>query len=271
MTINTARKIILLCTGFNLIAEYSARGLVGFFYQLLPVWLFLAYFTFFHMILHVSSVTGGSDKAVLLSAMTLGLPYIFFSTGTAFFTSEIAGFLIITFTIMFFMWGLTQTWLPLSAGGHIFGWNVSEFRLSLRGWAVCIAYLILFMVFSFPGAIKAPLYLYAVSFGVILLFAYLTLREVNRSKNEFKSVGDNNIVNDDTIPKNPSMFIPVWFIITSGIGLISGTLIPLYFESLGTERLYYPTAFILMTFWTIVTGVLLLLDRKRVGAFRLPY
>jgi hypothetical protein len=270
MRLDTARKIILLCTGFNLIAEYSVRGPIGFFYQLLPVWLFLAYFTFFHMILHVASITGGSDKAVLLAAMTLGLPYIFFSTGTAFFTGEIVGFLVITFTIMFFMWGLTQTWLPLSAGGHVFGWGVSEFHLSLRGWIVCIAYLILFLAFSFLGAIKGPLYLYVVSFGIILVFAYLTLREINSSKRDSRFVRDNERTHDESIPKEQSVLIPSWFIVTAVVGLISGTVIPLYFESMGTERLYYPTAFIVMTLWTIVTGAVLLLERKRTDLFHLP-
>jgi hypothetical protein len=44
----------------------------------------------------------------------------------------------------------------------------------------------------------------------------------------------------------------------------------LYFESLGSERLYYPTAFIVMTLWTVVTGIALLLERRRTGTFRLP-
>ena len=268
--LDTARKIILLCTGFNLIAEYSVRGVAGFFYQLLPVWLFLVYFTFFHMILHVASITGGSDRAVLLAAMTLGLPYIFFSTGTAFFTGEIVGYLLITFTIMFFMWGLTQTWLPLAAGGHIFGWEVSDFRLSIRGWTVCIAYLILFLAFSFLGAIKGPLYLYAVSFALVLLFAYLTLREIQSGKNDTELVGNTKRVHDDSIVEEGVAFVPLWFIITAAVGLISGTMIPLYFESLGTERLYYPTAFIVMTLWTIVTGIALLLERKKTGTFHLP-
>jgi len=267
MKLDTARKIILLCTGFNLVAEYSARGPVGFFYHLLPVWLFLAYFTFFHMILHVASITEGSDRAVLLAAMTLGLPYIFFSTGTAFFTGEIVGYLVITFTMMFFMWGLTQTWLPLAAGGHIFGWDVSEFRLSTRGWAVCIGYLILFLAFSFPGSIKGPPYLYALSFAIILLFAYLTLREIQHGKNDERN---NESVRVDLIANEGSMFIPLWFVMTTAAGLISGTVIPLYFESLGSERLYYPTAFIVMTLWTVVTGIALLLERRRTGTFRLP-
>lgn len=37
MTLETLREIVVLCTGFNLIAEYLVRGTAGFFYQLLPI------------------------------------------------------------------------------------------------------------------------------------------------------------------------------------------------------------------------------------------
>jgi hypothetical protein len=270
MALDTGRKIILLCTGFNLIAEFSVRGINGFFYRLLPVWLFLAYFTFFHMILHVSSVTRGSDKAVLLSAMTLGVPYIFFSTGTAFFTGEIVGFLVITFTIMFFMWGLTQTLLPLAVGGYIFGWNLSGFRLSRRGWIACIGYLIFFLVFSFIESIKGPLYLYVVAIGIILLSAHFTLREINRAKRDSESVDSSERVNVESIQRELPGAIPVWFIITTVAGLISGIVIPVYFEPFGIERLYYPIAFVVLTLWTIVTGAVLFLIRRNTGSLYLP-
>jgi hypothetical protein len=270
MVLDAARKIILLCTGFNLVAEFSVRGIAGFFFGLLPIWLFLAYFAFFHMILHVSSVTGGSDKAVLLSAMTLGLPHIFFSTGTAFFTGEIVGFLVITFTIMFFMWGLTQTWLPLAAGGYIFGWDLSGFRLSRRGWIACLGYLSFFLVFSFVGAIKGPLYLYSVAIGAILLSAYFTLREIDRTKRDSESAGGSERANVESIPKRLPELIPALFIVTAVVGLTSGMVIPVYFESSGAERLYYPTAFTVMILWTIAAGAFLLLTRKRAGPIHMP-
>nr|KXH77194.1 MAG: hypothetical protein AM324_12910 [Candidatus Thorarchaeota archaeon SMTZ1-83] len=262
MALDTARRIILLCTGFNLIAEYSARGIVGFFYQLLPVWLFLAYFTFFHMIAHVASVTKGSERAVLFAAISLGLPFIIFSTGTAFATGEIIGYLTIIFIIMFFMWGLTQTWLPLAAGGYFFGWDISDYRLSDKGWILCIAYLIAFCAFSFIGAVKGPLYLYALSVGFILLFAYLTIREI-RTFEEGHPIGRRKErPHVDSNYTEQHSFIPLWFIVTAVVGLSVGTIIPLYFG--------YAIAFIVMTLWTIVTGTALLLYRKGHSAFPLP-
>jgi hypothetical protein len=75
---------------------------------------------------------------------------------------------------------------------------------------------------------------------------------------------------DESILKDESVFILLWLIVTAAVGLISGPVIPLYFESLGTERLYYPTAFMVMTLWTIVTGLVLPLERRKTGAFHLP-
>ena len=268
--ISSKYKIILFCTIYNLIAEFSTRGIIGFFYNLMVLWLFLAYFTFFLIILHIAYISKGSDLAILFGSITWALPIAFFSTGTPFFTGEIIGYSLSIIIIMFFMWGMTQTWLPLYVSGKLFGWNIPDGNLSRKGWILCLLYLFGFCAFAFPGAIKGPIYLYVISI-ILMIFFILVTRKFIKSAKENPFQFRTSATNEKKYKQIRDYKILIYLFWLSVIAaLLTGIIIPFYYPLTRLDRPFYIQAFLLMILWSIISGVVLTIYRRKSGPFPMP-
>jgi len=263
-------KILLFCTIYNLIAEFSTRGIIGFFYNLMVIWLFLAYFTFFLIIIHIAYISKGSDIAILFGSITWALPIAFFSTGTPFFTGEIIGYSLSIIIITFFMWGMTQTWLPLYVSGKLFGWDIPDGKLSRKGWIICLIYLFGFCAFAFPGAIKGPIYLYLISIILMIIFIVLTRKFIKSAKENPPLFGTSSTADKKYKGVDDYMVLTYLFLLSVIAALLTGILIPLYFPLTSVVRPFYIQAFLLMILWSIISGVIQTIYRKKVGAFPMP-
>jgi hypothetical protein len=268
--ISSKYKIILFCTIYNLIAEFSTRGFIGFFYNLMVLWLFLAYFTFFLIILHIAYISKGSDLAILFGSITWALPIAFFSTGTPFFTGEIIGYSLSIIIIMFFMWGMTQTWLPLYVSGKLFGWNIPDSNLSRKGWILCLLYLFGFCAFAFPGAIKGPIYLYVISIILMIFFIVVTRKFIKSAKEnpvQFRT----SVTNEKKKKQIRDYKILIYLFWLSVIAaLLTGIIIPFYYPLTRLDRPFYIQAFLLMILWSIISGVVITIYRGKSGPFPMP-
>jgi hypothetical protein len=263
-------KIIFFCTIYNLIAEFSTRGIIGFFYNLMVLWLFLAYFTFFLIIIHIAYISKGSDIAILFGSVTWALPIAFFSTGTPFFTGEIIGYSLSIIIIMFFMWGMTQTWLPLYVSGKLFGWNIPDGELSRAGWVFCILYLFGFCAFAFPGAIKGPIYLYIISIILMVFFIVLTRKFINSAKENPPQFGVSISTEENYKKIGDYMILTYLFWVSVIAALLTGFIIPIYYPLTSVIRPFYIQAFLLMILLSIISGIIQTIYRKKVGPFPMP-
>ncbi len=263
-------KIILFCTIYNLIAEFSTRGIIGFFYNLMVLWLFLAYFTFFLIIIHIAYTSKGSDIAILFGSITWALPIAFFSTGTPFFTGEIIGYSLSIIIIMFFMWGMTQTWLPLYVSGKFFGWNIADGKLSRTGGIFCLLYLFGFCAFAFPGAIKGPIYLYIISIILIILFIVLTRKFIKSARENPPQFSTPPITEKTYRQIGDFTILTYLFWISVIVALLTGVIIPIYYPLTSVIRPFYIQAFLLMILWSVISGVVQTIYRNKVGPFPMP-
>ena len=244
----------------------SVRGFIGLFQGLLPLFLFLHYFTYFYIIIHFIGKSKGYDMAILAVSTTYSWFVMMFETGLVFIWGIISWFIFIPI-IFIGEWGILQTLLPLYLSEYYLGWHPSKTRLSKVGWILCVGYFALFCIFSFPGAIKGKPWLYILSFiafGINLLFARkLVLKGAE---------GDNtSIKNNET---RHSRFLLIWFILTIIIGVISGIVIPILFDPLTTRRgreMFYIQSFIIMTVWALISAIVILLWRYKKGRILLPY
>jgi hypothetical protein len=246
-------KTVLFCSGYNLFAEMTVRGFTGLFQGLLPVFLFFHYFSYFYIIIHFIGKSKGYGMAILAVATTYAWFVMILETGLAFIWGVISWIIFIPI-IFIGEWAILQTILPLYISGTYFGWKISNTRLSKVGWILCIGYLALFCIFSFPGAIKGSPWLYILSliaFGINIFLARKLLLKGGKKPPLTRKNNQNQ----------PSRFLLIWFILTISIGSISGLIFPFFFEPIITgegREIIYIQSFIIMTLWSLISGITIL-------------
>lgn len=259
-------KLVLVCSAFNVFAEMTVRGIFGLFQGLLPLFLFFHYVTYFYIIIHFIGKSRGYDMAVLAVGTAYAWFVMIFETGLA-FVWGIASWLIFIPIIFIGEWGILQTLLPLYISKKYLKIKLTESRLSKIGWVCCIGYLIVFCVFSFPGAIKGALWLYLLSFitfGFNLIVAWKLIK-----KGEQIDLRDMNIDKS----KN-SNFLVIWFILTIVIGIFSGIITPFLFQPLTTRNgreVFYVQSFTIMTLWSLLSAIVILGWRYKKNRLLMPY
>jgi hypothetical protein len=244
----------------------SVRGYTGFFQGLLPLFLFLHYFTYFYIIIHFLGKSKGYDMAILAIGTTYAWFVMIFETGLAFIWGIISWLIFIPI-IFIGEWGILQTLLPLYIAENYLGWHLSKTRLSKVGWIMCVGYFALFCIFSFPGAIKGKPWLYILSFiafGINLLLARkLVLKGAEKDIPSIKKDESGRF-----------RFLLIWFLLTIIIGVISSIVIPLLFDPFTTRRgteIFYIQSFIIMTVWSLISAIVILVWRYKKGSIVLPY
>ena len=139
LNMNRSWKTILAATGFNLLFEYSMRGVNNLLVQpVLPLVLFTVYFTLYAMLNDLIARFRLRDFHLLVAAFFFGTLYQFLVSGSAILLSSVLG---VNWTSLLFVvvvwWGLLQSVLTFYIANRVAprDWN---HRLSRIGWAVML-------------------------------------------------------------------------------------------------------------------------------------
>lgn len=151
----TLQPDILLCTLFNLLFEYSARGIEEFAQR---PWLVLAlfgiYFTYFAMLEDLILRFKLKNYEIFLVAFAYGLFPIAFLTGNL-YNKEIysgiifAGVNIGTLIIIgIFAWGVVQGMVTLYLGNRLSPRDWDHPRMGKIGWILALLYQTMVMIYA---------------------------------------------------------------------------------------------------------------------------
>lgn len=175
-------RIILLCTFFNILFEYSARGVTTFLQQpLLILSLCGIYFTFFAMVEDLMVRYCLKNYQVTLFAFLYGFIPEMFLSGNLFNQATSFGFFFFgislktLFVINFFAWGIMQSLITFYFANRI---NVRDWnhpRMGKVGWGLCVGYHVLIIVLarSNPYRPKGTPLSYAVALFLMIVVAVL--------------------------------------------------------------------------------------------------
>ncbi|MFX0137436.1 MAG: hypothetical protein ACFFDN_27600, partial [Candidatus Hodarchaeota archaeon] len=251
-------KMILFCTFYNLLFEFSMRGIYGFLDRFLAFWLFWIYFAFFNMIIHIAIISYGSERAILASVATFGIIPATYATGIIFIKPDLTGLnIIILIIVLFVWWGVLQTFFPLYMSGKLFGGKIQDGKLNKLGWILCLVYIAVFNYNAFTGAIKGVFQGYIIAFIIFLLlflWTFIELRKVNKTEKKYLTDNEQDLYD--------SKILEFGFYSTVIISFISGLILPLFDTPIG-ELHVYPKSIWLMSIWSIILLIITLIYKLK--------
>ena len=261
-------KAILFCSCYNLLFEFSMRGILGFFDRFLFFWLFFIYFSYFNIVIHVSSITHGSERVILATTASFGIILATLGTGIIFIDYSVIGLNILTLLIVLFVWwGVLQTFIPMYMSGKLFGYHFNNGQLKIWEFILYLIYLVIFNIIAFMESLKGPLHGYLLA-GIIFLMLFIwTIWEIKRE--ERKQVQDLPILEDEK-RYSESRLLDFGFISTVVISIFSGLILPIYYPPIGA-RAVYQAAIWLMSFWSLILlGITVIYKIKEKRPIPLP-
>ena len=194
-------KIILIATFFNLLFEYSLRGINNLQSQpFLPFILFAVYFTLFIIVEDLILRFKLKDYHLMVLAFFYGTIYCAFTSGIAFINPTFLGIAWVPLiAINIVWWGVVQALITFYFANLINPRDWNHPKLSRKGWIICVIINFLaIMVFQKSGLIPTGTPIGKLMIFVILLISVLvfviTLRQRNLSSNTFKKSNFLNIV-----------------------------------------------------------------------------
>ena len=256
-------KIILFCTGYNLIFEFGVKGVAGF--SLILLWSILPfiYIAFFAVMVHIATVSSGSEKALLAGAATFGVIPATFLTGFLFYSSNWAGFFMLGFVDFILWWGILQTIFPMYMAAKYFGFDIKNGKLESRDWFIIALFWVILIIFvSISGAaMQGSFEGYFISILLFFLFLLWTRYEIAKSRKPQSIEG----FSDSPISSSRLLEIGFWGTIV--INLFCGFVItPLYpnptnFSSNATIAV--------IIIWSVILG-LMIISYKRTNNRSIP-
>ncbi|MBX5320920.1 MAG: hypothetical protein QHH12_05315 [Candidatus Bathyarchaeota archaeon] len=155
---NRSWKTVSAATAFNMLFEYSMRGVNNLAVQpLLPFVLFAVYFSLYTMLEDLIAKYRLKDYHLLMAAFFFGTAYQFLVSGSALLQPS---FLDVDWTSLLFVvvvwWGNLQSIVTFYFANRIAprDWN---HRLSKKGWATALAVnCLMVLLFQLSGAIPKP-------------------------------------------------------------------------------------------------------------------
>lgn len=148
-------SLIFYCALFNLLFEYSARGLKQFVGRpLLVLALFGIYFTYFSMLEDLIVRFRLKNYQIVLVAFLYGLFPIAFLTGNLFNTEVYSGIMLAgvnigtVFIIGILAWGVVQGLITLYFANRIQARNWDHPRMGKVGWGSALLYQLLVMIIA---------------------------------------------------------------------------------------------------------------------------
>lgn len=184
-------RIIGLCALFNILFEYSARGITTFSHKpLLFLAMFGIYFTFFAMIEDLIVRYKLKNYQIALAACFYGFIPEMFLTGNLF--NQAAYFGIIFFGvnvgtvvfINFFAWGIMQSIVTLYFANRIQVRDWNHPRMGKVGWVLCIGYQVLVAAAAWSNPVRprgAPL-AYVTALVLMVIVAALFIRSLSKKE-----------------------------------------------------------------------------------------
>jgi hypothetical protein len=181
----SSTKIVLVATFFNLLFEFSFRGIIGFWgIRHIPLFLFLTYFSWFSIIEYLIHRYRITNKQLLIAAFAYGLLPMTFLTGVVvgpgmpFHINWLA-----VFGVNIVWWGFLQGLLTFYLANRLVKRDWNERPLGSTGLTLAVLYLVFSMLTIFrvsPGIKHGPGIMYlAIIFLFFAIVVYLkrTLKE----------------------------------------------------------------------------------------------
>ncbi|KYK30683.1 MAG: hypothetical protein AYK19_17985 [Theionarchaea archaeon DG-70-1] len=148
-------SLIFYCALFNLLFEYSARGLKQFVGRpLFALALFGIYFTYFSMLEDLMVRFRLKNYQIILVAFLYGLFPIAFLTGNLFNTKVYSGIIVAGVNIGTLLiigilaWGIVQGIVTLYFANRILARDWNHPRMGKVGWSAAVVYQFLVMVYA---------------------------------------------------------------------------------------------------------------------------
>jgi len=150
-------KRVLVATGFNLLFEYSMRGVNNLQIQpILPLILFMTYFTLFTMLDDLISRYSLRDFHLIVVAFSYGMIYQCLVSGAAFLPPLFLG---MNWRSIFFVilvwWGALQNIMTFYLANRVSPRTHNGSKLSRRGWIIALS-LNTAMIWMFQGSGQIP-------------------------------------------------------------------------------------------------------------------
>ncbi len=257
MKINSNRfRFILLCTLFNLLFEYSARGIDVFIHKpLFILALFGIYFTYFMMLDDIIVRYKLSNFQLFLGAFLYGLFPTAFLTGNLFNTNIYLGIMFAGINIGaliwigVFAWGVLQGVITLYFANRLCSRDWDHPRMGAVGWSIVISYqlLMIFLARSNPLTPQGtPIGYLSLGF-LIIISVNLFIKSIRKNKQEIRSFEPSKIMDFLTIGS-------VVLFLALGTFFISGPIIV-------TSQPLNVTAVVIENIWVMFCGMVFFLYR----------
>ena len=189
-------KLVFLCALFNLLFEYSARGIREFANRpLFVLALFGVYLTYFAMLEDLIVRFRLTNYQVFLAAFIYGLFPTAFLTGNLFNRKIYGGFLVADVNIGTVViigvlaWGVVQGMITLYLANRLSARDWSHPRMGRVGWTVAVVYQVVMMAIAHTNPQKPPGTPLGYLFCALLatLASVLFVRTVQASRPEVRS------------------------------------------------------------------------------------
>lgn len=248
--LNRSWLTVLAATGFNLLFEYSMRGINNFLKQpFLPIFLFTAYFSLYTMINDLIARYRLRDYHLLALAFFFGTAYQFLVSGAALVQPQALG---INWTSMLFVvvvwWGIVQSVLTFYFATRLAPRDWS-FRLTKAGWVGALGLNVFtVLVFQRSPAIPKVKGLELAIMAAIMVVAFVAFRVLLSKSLRTDSRASRSILMDVV----SSLTVAIFFM--SAVFL---TFDPVHLKTSNVNA----TASAVVTLWTIILALAIVFYR----------
>ena len=171
-------EIVLVATGFNLLFEYSMRGVNNLLVQpVLPFILFTAYFTYFTMLEDLIVRYRLKDYPLIVVSFFFGTVYVCLVSGAAFTPPLVLG---VNWPSLLFVnlvwWGALQAVLTFYIANRVAQRDWNHPRFSKKGWALTLllngAVVVLFQLSGYvpKGTVAGMVSMVIVLIATLIIF-----------------------------------------------------------------------------------------------------
>ncbi|MFQ6087346.1 MAG: hypothetical protein ACE5K0_00385 [Candidatus Methanofastidiosia archaeon] len=253
-------RIILLCVLFNILFEYSARGITTLSQRpLLFLSLFGIYFTFFAMFEDLMVRYRLKNYQIALFAFLYGFIPEMFLTGNLFNKTIYFGLLFLglnlgtLLSINFFAWGILQSIVTFYFANRIQVRDWNHPRMGKLGWALCVGYQVLVILLSRSNLYRprgTPLS-YLVALILIVVVAAVFISKLSKREN--------------ILHFQPSLVMDVFAFGSVILFVILGTFF-IHGPQIITSQPLNRTAVVIENLWVVFVGIGFLIYRYFKGS-----
>ncbi|MHA1299422.1 MAG: hypothetical protein ACTSO9_08320 [Candidatus Helarchaeota archaeon] len=252
LSINNRWKLILYCTLFNLLFEYSMRGINDFGrHPLLIIVLFFTYFSLFTILEDLILRYKLRDYHIVLLAFFYGTIYLAFASGFLFAPPLLFGINYFAwFFVNFVWWGIIQGVLTFYIANRITARDWNHPTLGKLGWILTLIIngLTLFIFQLNPLSFEKTLEGIISMCILLCIFGILSYVIINKSENEYETQFE------------PSKIIDILLIATT-VFFAFCSIFLIYDPQVSGGSYSNKLATLLVICWTSILGIILIIHR----------